>query len=467
MPPRGSAKTSAGRRVNAAWLQPISTDPGLLVNREEELDRLVSSLEEQWETGLHEAHLLVSGARGVGKSIFTRTALVRFEHAHPDQAVCITVDCRGLKYRPFLSNLALALIGAVRPRVEAAKRTDLALWLDQLNLFATYADITRAQTETIGRKYGVDATVGAELFYKLQSRFAWEETRSLGTTTQTKVTVTDELLHDAIGETLKRLAAETNAPWFVVVFFDNMDQAVLTDSAEDVETLFRRVLSLRPCLSIVHFRTETMVENVKREATEVIDVPALSPDTLLEIVRRRLEASVHDVQAQFREADWTAIRALSSVTGNALVFLRWVYGLLRTQSWPPAADWTDVAALEHIVRTSEPLAGADSELIHRMVRIVDHCDGGAPEVVVLREHLVQGSTSATMGALPPNARGQPAASERLTDQEVDLLVKLSILLPKHRYEPALGYRIAPVLNILRPTVRRRLVEFLARAPGQV
>jgi hypothetical protein len=443
---------TAGRRVNAAWLQPISTDPGLLVNREEELGRLVGYLEELWETGLREAHILVSGARGVGKSIFTRTALVRFEHAHPDQAVCITVDCRGFKYRPFLSNLALTLIGAIRPRMEATRRADLALWLDQLNLFATYAEITRAQTETLGRKYGADATIGGDLFFKLQGRFAWEETRSLGTTTQAKITVTDELLHDAIGETLAKLAAEKSAPWFVVIFFDNMDQAVLTDSAEDVETLFRRVLSLRPSISIAHFRTEALVENVKREATEVIDVPALSPDTLFEVVRRRLEASVHVVQGQFpASTDWTAIRGLASVTGNTLVFLRWVHGLLRTQSWPPAVGWTDAASLERIVRTSEPLAGADGELIHRLVRIVDRCDGGLPNEVIGRENLVQGS-----------AGGSPGP-EHLTEQEVDLLVKLDILLPKHRYEPSLGYRIAPVLNILRPTVRKRLIEFLQKA----
>ena len=66
----------------------------------------------------------------------TRTALVRFEHAHPEQAVCLSVDCRGLRYRPFLSSLALTLVGAIRPRVEAAMRKDLTLWLDQLNLFA-------------------------------------------------------------------------------------------------------------------------------------------------------------------------------------------------------------------------------------------------------------------------------------------------------------------------------------------
>ncbi len=439
---------STNGRVNAAWIQPISTEPGLLVNRDEEMERLVGYLEEMRQTGLCEAHLLLSGARGVGKSIFTRTALARFQKRHLDHVVCVTADCRGLKYRPFLSNLAAALINAIRPRAESTGRKDLALWLDQLYLLATNAEVSRAQTETIGRKYGADATIGADLIFKLQARFAWEETRSLGTTTTSKVTVTDDLLHDAIGETLAKLASETSR-WFVVIFFDNMDQAVLTDRAEDVETFFRRVLTLRPCVSIVHFRTEALVENVKREATEVIDIPPLSPDNLFEIVRRRLEASVEVVQADFPAGtDWNAVRALASVTGNALVFLRWVHGLLRTQSWPPGPSWTDAAALERIVRTAEPLTGADGELIHRLVTHVDRCDGGKPDVIVRRDDLIRG--------------GADGGSDRLTEQEVELLVKLDILLPKHRYEPSLGYRIAPVLDILRPSVRKRLNDFLAR-----
>ncbi len=444
---------NVGRSASAAWLQPVSTDPALLVNREKELERLVGILEEHRKGGLRQAHFLVSGARGVGKSILTRTALVRFQHAHPDQAVCIVVDCRGLKYRPFLGKLALELIAALRERVEKSGRKELAMWLEQLNLLATYAEVTRAQTQTIARKYSADVSAGADLLFKLQSRFAWEESIGSASATQTKVSVTDEILHDAISETLDRLAAEKSAPWFVVIFFDNMDQAVLTESVVEVEALFRRVLSLRPCISVAHFRTEALVENVKREATEVIDVPVLPAETLFEIVHRRLETSVHDVQAEFRGADWTAVRALASTTGNALVFLRWVYGLLRTQPWPPPAGWTDNDALERIVRTSEPLAGADGALIHRLVKVVDHCDGGA-EVVVRREDLVQGCNA-----------GQAPGAERLTDQEVDLLVKVNVLLPRHRYDPSLGYRIAPVLNLLRPSIRKRLLGFLQSARG--
>lgn len=448
-----------GRPVNAAWLQPVSTDPSLLVNRDEELGRLVRYLEDLRESLACDAHILVSGARGVGKSIFTRAALDRFQRAHPDQAVCLTVDCRGLRYRPFLTSVASKLIAAIRPLAEKTRRTDLAVWLDQLNLFATYAEVTRAQTETIGRKYAADATIGADLVYKLQARFAWEETRSLGTTTQAKITVTDDLLHDAISETLAKLADRESSPWLVVIFFDDMDQAVLTDRADEVETLFRRVLALRSCISIVHFRSEAMIENVKREASEVIEVPSLSPDLLFEVVRRRLEASVEVVRGQFPpQTDWAAVRALAAVAnGNALVFLRWAHGLLRTQGrLPPASDWTEHSSLEQIVRTAQPLAGADGQLVRRLVRVVDHCDQGSREVVVVREDLVRGARA-----------GAPPGPDRLTEQEVDLLVKLNILLPKHRYQPSLGYRIEPVLDLLRPSVMNRLAALVPQAATAV
>jgi Cdc6-like AAA superfamily ATPase len=137
------------RRVNAVWLQPISTDPGLFVNREEELSDLVGRLDELREAQLREAHFMITGARGVGKSIFTRAALARFEKKYPDQAVCITVDSRGLLYRPFLNRLANMLVEAIKPRAEKFKRLGIARVLEQLALFANHNQITRAQTDTV------------------------------------------------------------------------------------------------------------------------------------------------------------------------------------------------------------------------------------------------------------------------------------------------------------------------------
>jgi DNA polymerase III delta prime subunit len=433
-------------RVNAAWLQPVSTDPTLLVDREEKLLDLVRRLEEHREAQIHEAHFLITGPRGVGKSIFTREALRRFERAHPDQTICITVDSRGLRYRSFLNRFAQNLVERVQPHAEKGKRKGLLLWLDQLALMSNQSQITRAQTETVARKHGAEGTIGGDLFLKLQSRLSWDETRSLGSTVQSTLTITDELLHAAIVATLERLA-QKDSHSFIVVFFDDLDQAILTDVEDDVATLFRHVIDLRPCISLVHFRTESLVDNVGREATEKVDLEPLPPEVLVDLVQRRLEAAAEPVKKQFPAGtDWSAVQRLAARTGNPLVYLRWVHGLLRTQDWPPPASWTEAAQVTRLVFTADPLNGVEVELVRRLVETVDRCDGGRKDVTIRREDLMRGCR--LTDPHPPKSG--------LSEQEIDDLIKLQVLLPKHRYQPSLGYCIQPVLDLLRPTVREKL-----------
>lgn len=433
-------------RVNAAWLQPVSTEPTLLINRNHEIDDLVQRLEEHRAAKIREAYILITGARGVGKSIFTREALRRFERAHPEQAVCVRVDGRGERYRSFLNNVARYLVDALRPRAEKRARRDILFWLEQLSLFANNTQITRGQTDTVARRYGAEAQTGVDLLVKLQSKLSWEETRSLGSTLQGTLTVTDDLLHAAIVETLERLRQD-DSPWLVVFFFDDLDQAILSDQEADAATLFRRVINLRPCISLVHFRTEALVENVDREATEKIDLGPLSPADLLNLVQRRLEAAPETVQQQFPPAtDWGAVQRLAARTGNPLVFLRWVHGLLRTQEWPPPPSWTQPDEITRLVFTVDPLNGVEPALVRRLVEIVDRCDGGRMNVIVRREDLVRGCSLTDPS--PPK--------QGLTDQEIQDLVQLQILLPKHRFQPSLGYCVKPVLDLLRPSVRDRL-----------
>lgn len=433
-------------RVNAAWLQPIATDPRLLVNRTTELEDLVGRFEEFREAQLREGHILITGARGVGKSIFTRAAVDRFEKNHPAQVVGITIDSRGLRYRPFLAKLAQAISSRVRPLAEKLKREDIPHWLDQLSLLSQNSVISRAQTESLTRNYGVESTAGADLLLRLQGKFTWQESRSLGSTTQSTLTVSDDLLHAAIVATLERLA-EPDSPWFIVVFFDDLDQAVLSDQVDDPAALFRHVLDLRPCISIVHFRTEALVENVAREAAEKIDLKPLSADTLYELVRRRLEAATETVKQQFPAGtDWSAVHWLAARTGTPLVLLKWVHGLLRSSDWPPPAGWNSPESLSNLVFATDPLNGVDPDLVRRLVEIVDRCDGGRRDRTVQREDLLRGGSE-----LSPVAH-----SAGLTPDEIDDLIKLGVLLPKHRFQPSLGYRIQPVLDLLRPSAMAAL-----------
>ncbi len=434
------------KHVNAAWIQPVSTDPALLVDRDEEQKSLRRYLDESLEAQQRDVQILVSGPRGVGKSIFTKTVLRQFARANPKSVLVLTVDGRGLRYREFLRQVADRLALALRER---AADLDNALlhWADQLALLANADVVTRAQTDTMGRKYGVDATASTDLLlYKLQGRFAWEETRSLGTTVQSSFSVSDSLLHASILATLERLALP-QSPWFVVVFYDDLDQALLGDTEAEVAPVHRRILDLGPCISLMHFRTEAVTENIAREVGERLELHPMQPEHLMEVLRARHRWASESVQKQLPSdaTDWTPMQRLAQVTGNPLVFLRWAHALLRTFPWPPPPEWTSLSALTRLVFAADVMNGVDEALVHRLVEVVERCDGGRSGVVVHREDIVRGA-----------ATTHPGPVRGLSEQEVDDLIKLGVLLPRHRFLPTQGYRMIPVLDLLRASVRARL-----------
>jgi len=91
-------------RLGAAWVRPTSVDPGDLVNRDAEREQLLSVLEDYRNTAMEagsasarEARILISGERGVGKSILTRKVLADFGARHPDQVIIATINARGLR----------------------------------------------------------------------------------------------------------------------------------------------------------------------------------------------------------------------------------------------------------------------------------------------------------------------------------------------------------------------------------
>ncbi len=397
---------NVARRVNAAWLQPISTEPALLVNREKELERLTGYLEELRATGLREGHVLLSGARGVGKSIFTRTALARFQRAHGDHAVCITVDCRGLKYRPFLSNLARALIDAIRPSVDATSRKDLAVWLDQLNLFATlargHARADRDRQPQIRR-----ARVG-----RRGSGPQAPEPLCLGRAAQPRDDAIEDHRHGRAAPRRHRGDARPAGGREDAVARGHLLRRHGPGRLRRRRRGRREAVSSGPRASPLRLDRPRPHGDAGRERqARGVRGHRTSRRSRRTRSSRSSAAGSRPHPRSYRSSslrDPTGRRSapLASLTGNALVFLRWAYGLLRTQSWPPAASWTDDASLEQIVRTAEPLADEDGELIHRVVRIMDQCDGGRPEIVVRREHLLLGgSASQQPGPEPPHGGG--------------------------------------------------------------
>jgi hypothetical protein len=62
------------------------------------------------------------------------------------------------------------------------------------------------------------------------------------------------------------------SPWFVVVFYDDLDQALADTGGDEILAVFRRVLDIRPCVAWVHVRTECCVENLSRKPVKLLKV---------------------------------------------------------------------------------------------------------------------------------------------------------------------------------------------------
>jgi hypothetical protein len=89
----------------------------------------------------------------------------------------------------------------------------------------------------------------------------------------------------------------------------------------------------------------------------------------------------------------------------------------------------------------------ESELLERLAIIVDRC-------LPRGRHDVQ-KDDVIRGRLKTDAC---ADGRVLTEDEFDLLVRTGLLIPKDRFREAAGYRMDPILDLLRPSVLSRLRE---------
>lgn len=425
-------------RLGAAWIRPTSVEPGDLVNRDAERNRLMDILEDYRVTaidtgtvGAREARILISGERGVGKSILTRKVLDDFRARHPDHVVAATIDARSLQYRAVLTEIATKLVAQVRPQAEKY-RTNLLPLLDYVELLATHSQVHESQTESIQTKYGASAGLGTDGLVKLTSRFSWERTRQVATTAQATLTVTDSLVHSAINLLLEDLAA---SPWLVVIFYDDLDQALAGTDSDEVLSFFRRVLELRPCIALVHVRTECCVENLNREVSENVEIKGLQSSEMTKLLLRRLESAPREVKVALdQEASLRAIEQFAQLTSNPLVFLRWILGLLRTQDLPPGLEWGSEAALQSLISTAAPIQGFDPKVVSRVVAAIDNLSRR-----FTRESLLD-----------------VASTAGFTREDIEDLEKLGLLLPRYRFRPQGELYLHPVFDLLRPSMRAKL-----------
>jgi hypothetical protein len=428
-------------RVGAAWIRPTSTDPGDLVNRSSDRQRLLDMLTEYIDLQQKNQRLLITGDRGVGKSILTRNVLAEFVNRRPAQVARVLVNGRGAGYRSFLKELARGLAEAIRPLAAVEKRQDVLAWLDELLLVVNNAQITRGQTTTVATKYGLSAA--ASLFEKLKAHFSWEETRSLAQTQQQVINVSDDFLHAAIAGTLELVGSVP--AWVVVIFYDDLDQAFDVGDPRSVDSSIQRILELQPCVAIAHIRTEALTETVRRVIDEQLELKVLPPPELVAILRNRIQKAPAAAREALSGTFFEPFEHLAGIvpTPTPLAFLRWVHAMLRLWEATPPSDWTSPARLREIAMEATPTGGTPSGLIEELARLVDICQIEARGCQW--EDLVRGCPSTHP------VRSTPALSE----QDLNALIERGLLIRRDKaLQPT--YRLEPTLELLRPSVAKSL-----------
>ncbi len=423
------------KRLSAAWIQANTIDAELFVDRDDDREQLRIILDDVLETGLRDCRILVTGDRGIGKSIFTRTVVDRFRRENVGRVVTLSIPGRQLGYKSALRELALALATAVGDQApDDAQR--LRVWLDELRLLANSDRITQGHVDEIQRRAGIQGDATADgLFVKLRSRLSWQKSWKTGETHQSVVEVSTDLLHSAIVTTLARLAEVTER--LVVIFFDDLDQLAIDDDPRKVIETYKQFLALQPCVALVNLRSETVVDDIRRELNEFLELGAMKPRDLVSMLEKRESVAPATTRETLRKPDlWRPFQQLARGTGNPYVYLKWCHALLRLYPWPPPVDWSHDQGLLRLVRKASTVGFDDHMILRKLAERID-------------QSLLRNGRWLSRADLQVEPDG-------LSDEALEDLVRIGLLIPENRYRESTEYRIDPLLCLLQPSVATKV-----------
>lgn len=431
-------------RLPVPWLRPTSVDPKLFVNRAAEVDRLSGFLADMIAFHEHEAVVLISGDRGIGKSIFGRAVLDRLTRQHPVEILPVVIDGRGAD----LDRLARDLVGHLADGIDAlrAKGAHPEDWLRGWSepLHDLYFDrVVRGTQELQGRELGAAIEAGGSLWGVLQSKLSgqWKSRTEHGQRLERTLEVSAEVRLLAVREALRALAGHVT----VVVLYDDLDQSRGMDHAEDSKQMLESLLRLTPAISLVHLRHEVKFPEIRREHFLEISLGPLNPSELEAVVQRRLDDASPDDQRLARTPEgWAPFRQLLGATGNPLVYLRWMVNLVMAhRSWPPAAGWDSTEGLRALALG----ASAAPSDVHRELLTLGH---------ILDR--VDRSYGVAVSELQEGRRALDTApvTERLDALQIRRLIRHELLMQVDRFDPELGLRLDPLLELIRPSVAARV-----------
>lgn len=430
-------------RLPTPWLDPVGVDPALFVNRTEKVKELTDLLGDLVEYKQRKELIVVSGDRGIGKSIFVRKVLHDLRQAARSDLLLLVVDHRGSDDRAILKHFIRALLEAASPL--ALKRIPGATswtteWLDPLGTLLHAGDrLVRATVATKGKEHGVAAELGGGLWAVLQAKFSaqWKEKFEQSQRVETSLEITPEVLHTSICAVLEKMAELVS----VVAFFDDVDQATGMENAETAKNTFRAVLDLVPCIGILHLRTEVAgFPDFRREIRRTVKLEGLTNDELRQLFRRRMEVSGPHRRVLELPNALAAFHALMGATDNPYTFLRWADGVVASHDpWPPKPGWDTAPELRRVAIRSLNGPNPDAGLLDRLGEAID----------AFGRERGFGADDLKRGRLAVDGRNSTAG---LTEAEIKWLRRYDLLIPIDRFDEDAGLRIDPMLRLIQPEV---------------
>lgn len=357
-------------------LDPTSTLPGLLIDRDAERERLYQLLQ-RFVTAPQDARrtlsLTVTGPKGSGKSIVTQSVLSRLRQDFSAQLAILSVDCRQRRgWREVLAMVAETLREELRS-LQDARVPVPPYGIEAAGLLrdiASMDEVKEEQLEEFTRSYTARASFDRALTLRVafNAELGLELTR---TETRRRALSASRLLDEGrVSNLLIALLRDLAQDGLrVVLFIDNLDELDhrYTTAEErlavrqEVEGLLR--LREAPVAFIVNVRTYFAGALGRVNDTRVL-LEALPPERLHEVLARRLEDEPPEVLAALRAPEvQTEVGWLAEVSGSPLEFLNHVRNRGQAGRLDPARRGDDVRA-----EARETFPNLTIEQIERLVR---------------------------------------------------------------------------------------------------
>jgi len=281
--------------------------------------------------------LLVTGERGVGKSIGVRAALARLQEERRDFFPITIPGDRCTNVRHLLVTAAETFSQRVRELFPRDK--DLLKQASHLPDVLRPDQITRGEFHRRGREiegltetdYGLLNFIKARLGIRgaLSDERGMEETATIPMDNPRRIQLLAEMLHNVARQKKRQ----------PLLFVDNLDQ--ITDK-ERIEEFLRYLLWLEDLPIVITIRSEFVSADMLREHRHPVRFGRLRNKELMAILERRLKFACPDAQ-ELRQAGLLAVaQGLARVTGNPLAFLRWLEYLCWNTPLRPRAYLQDL-----------------------------------------------------------------------------------------------------------------------------